>query len=183
MVCKRFGPVKPFNNAVVRSVHGQTSKKYSPIIWNGESRSPMAMEFFYPRYQLPPMIASFMQEEDEFKPNRKGNLGSQRTRGSLVIINILRPVQGILAIIIPIPQVSVTPANTRPAPTKAEVQITRMYELSNCGSNHYQGSGSNAYFCFERHHFHLQPPAIHLPARRKYPSTFTTFEYPAASSF
>ena len=68
---KRFGPVKPFNNAVVRiSSRADFEKVLSDYL---EWRKPFTdgNGVLLPRYQLPPMIASFMQEEDEFQAKQK----------------------------------------------------------------------------------------------------------------
>ena len=68
---KRFGPVKPFNNAIVRiSSRADFEKVLSDYL---EWRQPFTDEKgdLLPRYQLPPMVASFMQEEDEFQAKQK----------------------------------------------------------------------------------------------------------------
>jgi tRNA-dihydrouridine synthase B len=70
---KRFGPVKPFNKAIVKiSSRADFERVLSEYL---EWRRPFTDEEgkLLPRYQLPPMVASFMQEEDEHKKNqRKG---------------------------------------------------------------------------------------------------------------
>ena len=68
---KRFGPVKPFNNAVVRiSSRADFEKVLSDYL---EWRKPFTDDAgnLLPRYELSPMVASFMQEEDEFQAKQK----------------------------------------------------------------------------------------------------------------
>ena len=72
---KRFGPVKPFTNAVVRiSSRADFEKVLSDYL---EWRKPFTDETgnLLPRYELPPMIASFMKEEDEFQAKQKREIG------------------------------------------------------------------------------------------------------------
>ena len=72
---KRFGPVKPFNNAVVRiSSREDFEKVLSEYL---EWRKPFTDDTgnLLPRYELPPMIASFMQEEDEFQAKQRKEIG------------------------------------------------------------------------------------------------------------
>ena len=72
---KRFGPVKPFNNAIVRiSSREDFEKVLSEYL---EWRKPFTDDAgnLLPRYELPPMIASFMQEEDEFQAKQRKEIG------------------------------------------------------------------------------------------------------------
>ncbi len=62
---KRFGPVKPFNKAIVQiSSRAEFERVLSEYL---EWRQQFTDEEgdLLPRYQLPPMVASFMTEEDE----------------------------------------------------------------------------------------------------------------------
>ena len=136
MVCKDLDRLNHLIMRLYASVHGQTLKKYSPIIWNGESRSPMMQGNLLPRYELSPMVASFMQEEDEFQAKQKKAIScSQRTRRSLVIINILRPVPRH-----PCDQhthstsIGYSGKHQTGSHKSSKSKSTRMYELSNCGS-------------------------------------------------
>ena len=72
---KRFGPVKPFNNAVVRiSSRADFEKALSDYLeWRKSFTDDMGN--LLPRYQLPPMIASFMKEEDEFQSTQRKEIG------------------------------------------------------------------------------------------------------------
>lgn len=72
---KRFGPVKPFNNAVVRiSSRTDFEKVLTDYL---EWRKPFTDEAgnLLPRYELPPMIASFMREEEEFQAKQRKEIG------------------------------------------------------------------------------------------------------------
>jgi tRNA-dihydrouridine synthase B len=62
---KRFGPVKPFNSAVVRiSSREEFEQVLSDYLeWRKQFTDDSGE--LLPRYQLPPMVASFMEEEDE----------------------------------------------------------------------------------------------------------------------
>lgn len=68
---KRFGPVKPFNKAITqissRADFECVLDEY--LDW----RRPFADEHgeLLPRYALPPMVASFMQEEDEYRQTQR----------------------------------------------------------------------------------------------------------------
>ena len=62
---KRFGPVKPFNNAIVRI---SSREEFEGILndyleWRRQFTDDSGE--LLPRYRLPPMVASFMEEEDE----------------------------------------------------------------------------------------------------------------------
>ncbi|MEC9122766.1 MAG: tRNA dihydrouridine synthase DusB [Verrucomicrobiota bacterium] len=62
---KRFGPVKPFNNAIVRI---SSREEFEGILndyleWRRKFTDDSGE--LLPRYRLPPMVASFMEEEDE----------------------------------------------------------------------------------------------------------------------
>ena len=72
---KRFGPVKPFNNAVVRiSSRADFEKALCDYLeWRKSFTDDTGN--LLPRYQLPPMIASFMKEEDEFQSTQRKEIG------------------------------------------------------------------------------------------------------------
>ena len=62
---KRFGPVKPFNNAIVRI---SSREEFEGILndyleWRRQFTDDSGE--LLPRYRLPPMVASFREEEDE----------------------------------------------------------------------------------------------------------------------
>ena len=68
---KRFGPVKPFNLAMVRiSSRIDFEKAVADYL---EWRKPFLDDQgeLLARYQLPPMVASFMQEEDEHQAKQR----------------------------------------------------------------------------------------------------------------
>ncbi|MDA1046918.1 MAG: tRNA dihydrouridine synthase DusB [Verrucomicrobia bacterium] len=68
---KRFGPVKLFNQAMVRissrADFERVLKEY--LEWRKQFTDDEGE--LLPRYQLPPMVASFMQEEDEDKKTER----------------------------------------------------------------------------------------------------------------
>ena len=68
---KRFGPVKPFNKAIVqissRSDFESVLSEY--LEWRRQFTDEDGE--LLPRYQLPPMVASFMQEEDEHQQKQR----------------------------------------------------------------------------------------------------------------
>ena len=68
---KRFGPVKPFNKAIVqissRSDFESVLSEY--LEWRRQFTDEDGE--LLPRYQLPPMVASFMQEEDEHQQSQR----------------------------------------------------------------------------------------------------------------
>ena len=68
---KRFGPVKPFNQAIVRI---STRADFEHVLgeyleWRKQFTNDAGE--LLPRYQLSPMVASFMQEEDEHKKTER----------------------------------------------------------------------------------------------------------------
>ena len=68
---KRFGPVKPFNQAIVRiSTRADFERVLEEYLeWRKQFTDEKGE--LLPRYQLPPMVASFMQEEDEHKKTER----------------------------------------------------------------------------------------------------------------
>ena len=68
---KRFGPVKPFNSAVVRiSSRDEFEQVLSDYLeWRKQFTDDSGE--LLPRYQLPPMVASFMEEEDEHQAKQR----------------------------------------------------------------------------------------------------------------
>ena len=68
---KRFGPVKPFNTAVVRiSSREDFDRVLSEYLEWRKDFTDGSGELL-PRYQLPPMVASFMQEEEEHQAKQR----------------------------------------------------------------------------------------------------------------
>ena len=68
---KRFGPVKPFNLAMVRiSSRIDFEKAVADYLEWRKSFLDDQGELL-PRYQLPPMVATFMQEEDEYRAKQR----------------------------------------------------------------------------------------------------------------
>jgi len=68
---KRFGPVKPFNQAIVRiSTRADFERVLGEYLEWRKQFTNDAGELL-PRYQLSPMVASFMQEEDEHKKTER----------------------------------------------------------------------------------------------------------------
>ena len=68
---KRFGPVKPFNQAIVR-ISSRTDFEHvlgEYLEWRKQFTDDAGE--LLPRYQLSPMVASFMQEEDEHKKTER----------------------------------------------------------------------------------------------------------------
>ena len=68
---KRFGPVKPFNNAIVRI---SSREEFEGILsdyleWRRQFTDDSGE--LLPRYRLPPMVASFMEEEDEHQAKQR----------------------------------------------------------------------------------------------------------------
>ena len=68
---KRFGPVKPFNSAVVRiSSREEFEQVLSDYLeWRKQFTDDSGE--LLPRYQLPPMVASFMEEDDEHQAKQR----------------------------------------------------------------------------------------------------------------
>jgi len=68
---KRFGPVKPFNLAMVRICSRKDFEK--AVADYLEWRKPFLGEDgeLLPKYRLPPMIASFMEEEEEHQAKQR----------------------------------------------------------------------------------------------------------------
>ena len=68
---QRFGPVKPFNSAVVRiSSRDEFEQVLSDYLeWRKQFTDDSGE--LLPRYQLPPMVASFMEEEDEHQAKQR----------------------------------------------------------------------------------------------------------------
>jgi nifR3 family TIM-barrel protein len=68
---KRFGPVKPFNSAVVRiSSREEFEQVLSDYLeWRKQFTDDSGE--LLPRYQLPPMVASFMEEEEEHQAKQR----------------------------------------------------------------------------------------------------------------
>jgi nifR3 family TIM-barrel protein len=68
---KRFGPVKPFNKAIVQiSSRAEFEKVLSEYLGWRRQFTDKEGELL-PHYQLPPMVASFMQEEDEHQQTQR----------------------------------------------------------------------------------------------------------------
>ena len=68
---KRFGPVKPFNQAIVRiSTRADFEHVLGEYLEWRKQFTDDAGELLS-RYQLPPMVASFMQEEDEHRQTQR----------------------------------------------------------------------------------------------------------------
>ncbi|MBT3568070.1 MAG: tRNA dihydrouridine synthase DusB [Opitutae bacterium] len=68
---KRFGPVKPFNQAIVRiSTRADFERVLGEYLEWRKQFTNDAGELL-PRYQLSPMVASFMQEEDEHRQTQR----------------------------------------------------------------------------------------------------------------
>ena len=68
---KRFGPVKPFNQAIVRiSSRADFERVLGEYLEWRKQFTDDAGELL-PRYQLSPMVASFMQEEDEHRQTQR----------------------------------------------------------------------------------------------------------------
>ena len=68
---KRFGPVKPFNQAIVRiSSRTDFERVLGEYLEWRKQFTDDAGELL-PRYQLSPMVASFMQEEDEHRQTQR----------------------------------------------------------------------------------------------------------------
>lgn len=71
---KRFGPVKPFNQAIVR-ISSPTDFEHvlgEYLEWRKQFTDDAGE--LLPRYQLSPMVASFMQEEDEHRQTQRKNI-------------------------------------------------------------------------------------------------------------
>ena len=72
---KRFGPVKPFNTAVVKiSSRADFEKVLTDYLeWRRQFTDEKGelME----RYQMPPMVASFMDEDDVFQKKQSKVIG------------------------------------------------------------------------------------------------------------
>ena len=64
---KRFGPAKPFNQAIVKiSSRAEFESILSEYLeWRQQFTDDEGE--LLPRYQLPPMVASFMDDEDELQ--------------------------------------------------------------------------------------------------------------------
>ena len=72
---KRFGPVKPFNTAVVKiSSRADFEKVLSDYLEWRKQFTDDAGELLE-RYQMAPMIASFMEEEDAFQAKQRKAIG------------------------------------------------------------------------------------------------------------
>ena len=68
---KRFGPAKPFNKAIVKiSSRDEFESVLSEYLEWRQQFTDEEGELL-PRYQLPPMVASFMQEEDEHQQTQR----------------------------------------------------------------------------------------------------------------
>lgn len=75
---KRFGPVKPFNSAVVRiSSRDEFEQVLSDYLKWRKQFTDDSGELLL-RYQLPPMVASFMEEEDAFQTKQRKTIGVPR---------------------------------------------------------------------------------------------------------
>jgi nifR3 family TIM-barrel protein len=72
---KRFGPVKPFNSAVVRiSSRSDYDKVLSDYLeWRKQFTDEKGE--LLKRYQMAPMVASFMEEEDAFQAKQRKAIG------------------------------------------------------------------------------------------------------------
>lgn len=72
---KRFGPVKPFNTAVVRiSSRMDFENVLSDYLqWRNQFTDESGV--LLPRYQMPPMVASFMEEEDRYSAGQRKTIG------------------------------------------------------------------------------------------------------------
>ena len=68
---KRFGPVKPFNNAVVRISSREDFEKVlgDYLTWRTQFTDDSGE--LLARYQLSPMVASFMQEDEEHQAKQR----------------------------------------------------------------------------------------------------------------
>jgi tRNA-dihydrouridine synthase B len=68
---KRFGPVKPFNNAVVRISSREDFEKVlgDYLTWRTQFTDDSGE--LLARYQLSPMVASFMQEDEEHQTKQR----------------------------------------------------------------------------------------------------------------
>ena len=68
---KRFGPVKPFNNEIVRiGSRGEFERVLGDYLeWRRQFTDDSGE--LLPRYQLSPMVASFMEEEDEHQAKQR----------------------------------------------------------------------------------------------------------------
>ena len=151
------------------SVHGQISKKFSPIIWNGANPSPMKGGSSTPLSIT--TNGRFLHAGRRRIPSQteKGNFGSQRTRGSLVVSKPLSPFQGIFAISIPIPQVSVLRQIPDQLPQKQKVQPHPDVRIAQLRHQSLSRIRQQCVLVFRETSFsYLQPQAIHLLAVRKY---------------
>ena len=72
---KRFGPVKPFNTAVVKiSSRADFEKVLSEYLeWRKQFTDETGE--LLERYQMAPMVASFMEEEDAFQAKQRKEIG------------------------------------------------------------------------------------------------------------
>ena len=68
---KRFGPVKPFNQAIVRISSKADFERVVEDYLEWRKQFTDERGELLPRYQLPPMVASFMQEEDEHRQTQR----------------------------------------------------------------------------------------------------------------
>jgi nifR3 family TIM-barrel protein len=68
---KRFGPVKPFNQAIVRISSRTDFERVLDEYLEWRKQFTNDEGELLPRYQLTPMVASFMQEEDEDKKTER----------------------------------------------------------------------------------------------------------------
>ena len=116
---KRFGPVKPFNSAVVRiSSRDEFEQVLSDYLEWRKQFTDDSGELLPALPTLP--HGSLLHGGRGRAPSQaaQSHRRPQRPGGSLV--DSYPRFQGILAISMPIPQVSVTPAKTKPAPTNAD---------------------------------------------------------------
>ena len=72
---KRFGPVKPFNTAVVKICSRRDFEKVLSdyLVWRKQFTDDAGE--LLARYQMAPMIASFMEEEDAFQAKQRKAIG------------------------------------------------------------------------------------------------------------
>ena len=68
---KRFGPVKPFNQSIVRISSKADFERVVEDYLEWRKQFTDERGELLPRYQLPPMVASFMQEEDEHRQTQR----------------------------------------------------------------------------------------------------------------
>ena len=152
LYAKRFGPVKPFNNAGTNQLTGRLRKALCDYLERRKSFTDDTGNLL-PRYQLPPMIASFMKEEDEFQSTQRKEIGVPK--GPVEVCSkCLSPIPGHLGNYHSHTTGISDPSKDQPRPDKCgKTKTRRVNKVPNRNSDNDQRACCYSYLSFKRHCF------------------------------